>query len=154
MIDALRERYRLKELLSLFCISKSSYCYQVKCRCRNKYSALREKVRHLFYSSNRCYGYRRIYQMLKKEGTIVSEKVIRTLMREEGLRVCSIRRRKYNSYVGEVTPAAPNLLQRDFHAAVPNTSGLRILQNFLFLPGKYTFLLLWIALMVLLYPGR
>lgn len=68
VIDALREQYRLKELLKLFCISKSSYCYQVKCRCRNKYGALREKIRQLFYSSHRCYGYRRIYQMLKKRG--------------------------------------------------------------------------------------
>ena len=72
VIDALREQYQLKELLSLFCISKSSYCYQVKCRYRNKYGALRERIRQLFYFSNRCYGYRRIYQMLKKEGTIVS----------------------------------------------------------------------------------
>ena len=44
VIDVLREQYRLKELLILFCISKSSYCYQVKCRCRNKYGSLRENA--------------------------------------------------------------------------------------------------------------
>lgn len=74
--------------------------------------------------------------MLKKEGSIVSEKVIRTLMREEGLSVCSIRRRKYNSYVGEVTPAAPNLLQRDFHATVPNTKWLTDITEFSIPAGK------------------
>lgn len=71
VINALREQYPLQELLSLFCISKSSYCYQVNCRCRNKHGALRERIRQLFYSSNRCYGYRRIYQRLKREETMV-----------------------------------------------------------------------------------
>lgn len=136
VIDALREQYQLKELLSLFCISKSSYCYQVNCRCRNKYGALQEKVRQLFYSSNRCYGYRRIYQMLKKEGTIVSEKVIRRLMREDGLSARSIKRRKYSSYVGEITPAVPNLLQRDFHATVPNSKWLTDITEFSIPAGK------------------
>lgn len=74
--------------------------------------------------------------MLKKEGTIVSEKVIRRLMREDGLSARSIKRRKYNSYVGEVTPAAPNLLQRDFHATVPNTKGLTDIIEFSIPAGK------------------
>lgn len=74
--------------------------------------------------------------MLKKERTIVSEKVIRRLMREDGLSACSIKRRKYNSYVGEVTPAAPNLLQRDFHATVPNTKWLTDITQFSIPVGK------------------
>lgn len=92
-----------------------------------------ERIRHLFYSSNRCYGYRRIYQML---GTIVSEKVIRRLMREDGLSARSIKRRKYNSYVGEITPAVPNLLQRDFHATVPNAKWLTDITEFSIPAGK------------------
>ena len=34
--------------------------------------------------------------------------------------VCRVRMKKYRSYKGEVGKVAPNLLQRDFHAAAPN----------------------------------
>ena len=111
MIDALRSQYRLKELLGVFHIAKSSYCYQEKCQ-RNcdKYETLRQKIQECFYAVKECYGDRRIYHTLKRDGIHVSEKVIRRLMREEGLRPYGIRQRKFNSYVGEVTPAVPNLL--------------------------------------------
>ncbi len=33
---------------------------------------------------------------------------------------CKIRRKKYSSYRGEIDEAAPNLIQRDFHAEKPN----------------------------------
>ena len=68
--------------------------------------------------------------------------------------VCSIRRRKYNSYVGEVTPAAHNLLQRDFHAAVPNTKWLTDITEFSIPAGKVYLSPIVIDLMVLLCPGR
>lgn len=47
---------------------------------------------------------------MKNDGTVISEKVVRRLMNEEGLVVTSKRRRKYNSYKGEITPAVPNLV--------------------------------------------
>ena len=37
-------------------------------------------------------------------------------MREENLRVKSIKLRKYSSYEGEISPAAPNILERNFKA--------------------------------------
>lgn len=60
LIDALREKYKLKELLGLLSIAKSSYCYQ-RCALQrpDKYAQLRSMVKDTFASANSCYGYRR-----------------------------------------------------------------------------------------------
>ena len=55
----------------------------------------------------------------------VSEKVVRRVMREEGLTARRPRRRPYSSYAGEPSPAPPNLPLRpdgthDFSAPAPN----------------------------------
>lgn len=44
----------------------------------------------------------------------VSEKVVRRLMKQDRLTVKSVRKRKYNSYKGEITPAVPNEIKHDF----------------------------------------
>lgn len=44
------------------------------------------------------YGYRRIHCLLRKDGIIVSEKIVRRIMNEEQLIVKAARKRKYNSY--------------------------------------------------------
>lgn len=45
-------------------------------------------------------------------------------MREERLIVICKRRRKYNSYQGEISPYVPNKIERDFHADKPNQKWL------------------------------
>ena len=51
-------------------------------------------------------------------GVAASEKCVRRVMSEEGLRPACARhrRRGYSSYEGEVSTAPPNLVGRDFHA--------------------------------------
>ena len=70
------------------------------------------------------YGYRRIYAVLKTEGKKISEKVVRRIMREEDLSVRKVKKRKYSSYQGEITPAVENAINRDFHAEKPNEKWL------------------------------
>lgn len=49
VIDALRKKYRLKELLDTLGISQSSYCYQEKClHSPDKYAQLRPDIYALF----------------------------------------------------------------------------------------------------------
>ena len=101
LIDALRDKYRLKVLITALRISKSSYCYQSKLlRGPNKYEELRSEIRTIFYKVNARYGYRRIYIVLKKNGNPVSEKVIRRIMKEEHIVVPYMKKKKYSSYVG------------------------------------------------------
>lgn len=137
LIDALRKKYRLKELLCVLNISKSSYCYQKRCICRpEKYRNLRMEICDIFRKANNCYGYRRIHASLKRSGFVVSEKVIRRLMREENLTVWKKKNKKYCSYIGEISPAVKNFVNRNFHAEYPNTKWLTDITEFSLPAGK------------------
>lgn len=63
-------------------------------------------------------------------------KVVRRLMRQEGLAAASTRRRRYGSYRREITPAPENLINRDFRAAAPNQKWLTDITEFQIPAGK------------------
>lgn len=136
VIDAMRPMYRLNDLLKLFKISKSSYFYSIHAASRDRYAELRKKLHTVFDSAEGCYGYRRIHAILKRSGVVVSEKVIRRLMKEEGLIVYHARRRRYNSYAGEISPDVANVIERDFHADAPNVKWLTDITEFSLPAGK------------------
>lgn len=137
LIDALRAKYPLNELLAMMDMSKSSYFYQREAQRRpEKYTALRAWVKHVFAESRNCYGYRRIHAAIRSSGTVISEKVIRRIMQEEQLVVPYLKKRRYSSYKGEITPAVDNLVARDFHAERPNEKWLTDLTEFDIPAGK------------------
>ena len=49
----------------------------------------------IFQKNRNCYGYRRIYEELKKIGITVSEKIVRRIMKEENLTVPTKHIKKY-----------------------------------------------------------
>lgn len=137
MIDALRSRHELKDLLIVLNMAKSSYCYQeVTMRKPDKYVELRINIRKTFAESSQRYGYRRLHAVLTTNGKTISEKVVRHIMSEEGLKVYHKRRHKYNSYKGEISPEVENLLNRDFHAEGPNRKWLTDITEFSIPSGK------------------
>jgi len=137
LIDAQRNRFTLKELLQQLKLSKSSYFYQKKALEKpDKYVEERQLIVTIFNSNFCSYGYRRIHQELKNMGKILSEKVVRMLMIEENLIVTFSKRKKYSSYVGEITPAQPNLLNRNFKAEKPNEKWLTDITEFKIPAGK------------------
>ena len=137
IIDALKNKYSLPKLCRKLCISRSSYYYQEKAiHAEDKYHDIRTKICELFRNNYDAFGYRKIYALLKREGTTLSEKVVRRIMREEGLVVKVHRRRKYNSYKGEISPAVENLINRDFHADKPNQKWLTDITEFSIEAGK------------------
>jgi putative transposase len=77
-----------------------------------------------------------VYAIIRNNGTIISEKVIRRIMKEEQLIVPFKRKRRYSSYKGEISPAVENLVDRDFHANTPNTKWLTDLTEFHIPAGK------------------
>jgi transposase InsO family protein len=84
-----------------------------------------QSITDIFTTNYRCYGYRRIHAEVRKLGISIAEKVIRRLMQEENLIPHSSRkRRQYNSYYGEISPPASNLINRDFQSNEPNTKWL------------------------------
>lgn len=140
VIDALRCVYKLADLLSILAISKSSYCYQRKSlRAPDKYAEHREAIKEIFQSNYRCYGYRRIKAALNHHGVRISEKVVRRLMYEEGLKVLNLKRRKYSSYKGEISPEVSNVLNRNFRSNVPNEKWVTDITEFALSDGKVYF---------------
>jgi transposase-like protein len=136
LINALRETYQLKELLEIMCMAKSSYCYQIIAINTDKYADLKTKIKAIFEESSSRYGYRRIHSVIRSTGTIVSEKVVRRIMQEENLVVPNIKRKKYSSYKGEISPEIENLINREFHAGKPNAKWLTDITEFHIPAGK------------------
>ncbi len=137
VIDALKSKYSLKQLLKHLRIAKSSYFYQrAAMAAGDKYAKLRKEVHVAFSEAKARYGYRRIHAVLARNGRVISEKVVLRIMKEEQLIVIRRQGRKYNSYKGEITPPAPNLLQRDFRAEAPSKKWLTDITEFSIPAGK------------------
>ena len=136
VIDALRDKHTLKDLLVVLDMAKSSYCYQRLAIRYDKYSETRLEIKEIFKESRKSYGYRRIHLEFKNNGTTLSEKVIIRLMKELGLKVSMKMIRKYNSYKGEISPAVDNLVERNFHAENPNELWLTDITEFHIPAGK------------------
>ena len=137
IIDAIKNKYSLPSLLHKLQISKSSYYYQKKAISRkDKYENLRTRIKGLYEENKKRYGYRRIHASLKRENMVISEKIIRRIMRAEGLIVKIKKTAKYNSYAGEITPAVPNKLKGDFTATKPNAKWLTDITEFAIPSGK------------------
>jgi len=137
IIDALKNKYSLPALCKKLDLAKSSYYYQEKAiHAEDKYLELRKKIIQLFHDNRNAFGYRRIHILLRKIGIIVSEKVVRRIMKQESLIVKQRRRQKYNSYKGEITPAVENVINRDFHADKPNQKWLTDITEFSIKAGK------------------
>lgn len=77
-------------------------------------------INDTFYKHKKRYGYRRITLDLRNKGFIINHKKVKRLMSKMSL-YSPIRRSKYKSYKGTVGKVAPNVLQRDFKANMPNT---------------------------------
>jgi len=135
LVCALRNDFALPELLSCLDLARSSYYYQRKVlQAPDKYYDLRLRIRNLFEKHDKNWGYRRIWAGLRSEvqPTKVSEKIVREIMRQEGLFVIYNRKpkRKWSAYTGEHGAAPVNLVQRNFSANVPNELWLTDIAQF------------------------
>lgn len=135
--DALKGKYPLRRLLSVLSMGKSSYFYAKKAKSNpDKYAAIKARLRDEFQKNRRVYGYRWFRQCLLPEFRRLSEKVVRRLMREQGLSPNRKKRAKYSSYLGELSPAVPNLLNRDFSADRPFEKIVTDITEFALSDGK------------------
>ena len=122
IIDALKNRYSLPLLLKKMYISKSSYYYQERALNQDdKYTDLRIQIRNLFDENKKRYGYRRIHALLKRKGITVSEKIIRRIMKDEGLVVKVKRTGKYSSYKGGNNSSGSNVINREIFSIISQT---------------------------------
>ena len=131
LVDALRAAYTLTELLCELDLPRSSYFYhRARLEVADKYAEVRQAMTDIFERNYRCYGYRRIHVSLSDQSVSISEKVVRRLMKQECLVAATSKRRRYGSYMGEISPAPENLLNRDFSAGAPNEKWLTDIKEF------------------------
>lgn len=101
-------------------LPRSSYYYHAKRQSvPDKYVSVKKEIAAIYHENRGRYGYRRITLELRKRDFSINHKTVQRLMKELDL-VCRVRMKKYKSYQGEVGKIAPNLLERDFTAEVPN----------------------------------
>lgn len=127
----------LRQITGSLRMSKSSYEHHRKRLGSDEYEALREEIRELFEESGQTFGYRRVWARLRRRGRHVSEKVVRRIMREEGLAVVEPNKaKKHCSCKGEITDAPKDLIKRGFHAALPDKVWLTDMTEFALPSGK------------------
>jgi transposase InsO family protein len=137
LVDALKQTYALPELLAVLGLARSSYYYhRARLLLADKYAGARRVIADIFELNHRCYGYRRMRAALRRRELVISEKVVRRLMKQEGLAAAMSRRRRYRSYGGEIGPAPENLINRDFRAVAPNEKWLTDITEFQIPAGK------------------
>jgi transposase InsO family protein len=137
LVDALREEYGLTELLERLDLARSSYFYhRSPIRVADKYADVRRTVAEIFEDNHRSYGYRRVQAALSRQRVFLSEKVVRRLMKQGGLHAARPKRRRYRSYIGEISPAPDNIINRDFHANAPNEKWVTDISEFQIPAGK------------------
>ena len=96
----------------------------------DKYAQVRQVLSEVFHGNHRCYGYRRMHAELGRRQLSLSEKVVQRLMKQECLIVTANKKRRYGSYLVEISPAPENLINRDFHADIPNEKWLTDITEF------------------------
>lgn len=138
VIDAMKEKYPLPVLLRKMKLPRSSYYYQMKALAiEDIHKYMRREVDRIFLENKARYGYRRIHAELKKIGIKVSEKVVRRVMKEDGLEVKIRKTKKYSSYKGKSIPLFQTKYRGIFIARSQMNFFCRILANLPFRQARY-----------------
>lgn len=134
----LKAKLPLALLLDALKLSASSYYYATAALRRpDAHAEVRALIHEIAAASGNTYGSPRIWLALRRRGVFISEKVVRRLMKEESIEVrYAKRKRKYSSYIGEITPAVKNLVDGDFNAAAPDELWLTDITEFAASDGK------------------
>lgn len=83
------------------------------------YQNVKNLISDIFHSHQGRYGYRRVQLELGHRNHYLNHKTVQRLMSTLKLK-STVRPKRYQSYRGAVGQAAPNLLERNFSALLPN----------------------------------
>lgn len=116
--------FRIQPMCRALQVSRSGY-YDYLHRPPSAHSIeddkLRPQIKAAFEKGRKNYGTRRIKEALEKTENTVSRRRIGRLMREEKLQVQTKRKFKATTNSNHDKPIAPNLLEREFNVATPDT---------------------------------
>jgi len=95
------------------------YYHRKRFNALDKYKIEKEEILRIYHLHKGRYGYRRITAEMKNLGYNINHKTVQRLMGLLDLK-CKIRKVRYRLYKGEVGKIAPNMLERNFKADLPN----------------------------------
>ena len=103
VVDAIRGEFGLAACLKAVGLKRSTYYYERGAiAAGDRYAVLRARVAGLFEQGGRAWGYRTIHRMLRLDESdpiVVSEKVVRRIMREGAMRPVYLKRpKRWSSY--------------------------------------------------------
>jgi transposase InsO family protein len=122
VIDAEKANYKIAWMCRLLGVPRSSF-YAWRNKAETATAARRRElaaqVCRVFEAGRGAYGCRRVAAQLNRDGHPCSVGLAADLMRELGLRACQPRAYKRTTVPGEEPVTSPDLIGRDFTAAVP-----------------------------------
>jgi putative transposase len=83
-------------------------------------AAAKVEIRRVWEQNYRCYGARRIFKQLRREGHHIARCTIERLMPEIGIRGVQRGKKRFTTIVDETSPRPADLVERQFVADRPN----------------------------------
>jgi putative transposase len=122
-IEANRERFGVEPICRTLQVATSSYYaarYRPPSARRVRDEALKVKLRQVHAEHFGVYGARKLWRQLQREGIPVARCTVERLMR--GLDLAGVVRGRYHrtTVADEIAPRPADLVERNFHASVPN----------------------------------
>nr|WP_238162455.1 IS3 family transposase [Cohnella sp. AR92] len=118
-----RFQFRVEKMCAVMGVSRSGY-YKWVNRKPSDQEKLRKKrmkrIQHHFYAFKRRYGSDKIAAKLREEGDVVAPKTVANLMKEMGLRSCTVKKYKATTNSNHNQPVYENVLNRGFKVQAPN----------------------------------
>ena len=123
-IDAHRGRFGVEPICRTLGVSASAY-YQRASGRRSRRAIedeqLLERIERLHAANYHCYGYRRTWLALKRDGVDVGRDRVKRLMRAHGIQGAKRRGKPWRTTIPDRSAARrPDLVQRDFSAPAPD----------------------------------
>lgn len=143
--------FRVSLMCGVLQVSRPGYyawCRREPSRRERANQALLARLRQVFKTHRGRYGYRRVYQAVRKEIPCSIHRVAR-LMRQDGLKVLPRRGYKRTTQSSHKRPVVPNILGREFTAAASN---LTWLADITYIPTQQGWL--YLAIVLDLYARR
>jgi putative transposase len=122
-IDAHRDEFGVEPICRVLQVAPSTY-YAAKTRPPSARSIQDERLKieivRVFEANYRCYGTRKIWRQLRREGIVVARCTVARLMRQLGL-TGLVRGKAKRTTIADAEAARPaDLVERDFRAPAPN----------------------------------
>ncbi|GLW07230.1 putative transposase for insertion sequence element IS986/IS6110 [Microtetraspora sp. NBRC 13810] len=122
-IDAHRDRFGVAPICRVLQVAPSTY-YAARNRPPSARAVrdehLKTEITRIYQDNYYCYGARKIYHQLHREGVPVARCTIQRLMGELGIAGLVRGKPRRTTITGDQTARPADLVRRDFHAAAPN----------------------------------